>query len=99
MRPDFLTMPTPVSSAYASRAPGGWALLPWAVVPALLAIVAPSGRRTGLAIGVAIGLVFGIDQQLRGAHFLSHDLWSLALCWAVAVTVAALWPTPAERVA
>lgn len=233
MRPDFPTMPTPASSAYASRAPGGWALLPWAVVPALLAIIAhwtaldtwladalyawegqrwalrddavarglvhdggamavrlawlgvvlawvatfavdalrpyrqrlarlalsvlvaaallatlkqltgvhcpwdlvryggnalagdgggaclpaghagagyawlalafsattPAGRRTGLAIGAAAGLVFGIDQQLRGAHFLSHDLWSLALCWAVAVTVAALWPTPAEPAA
>jgi membrane-associated PAP2 superfamily phosphatase len=57
----------------------------------------PRGRRAGLAIGAAAGLVFGIDQQLRGAHFLSHDLWSMALCWAVSVTVAALWPTPAER--
>lgn len=59
----------------------------------------PSGRRTGLATGAAIGVVFGIDQQLRGAHFLSHDLWAAALCWAVAAVVAALWSTPAERVA
>ena len=34
-----------------------------------------------LAIGLAAGLVFGISQQFRGAHFLSHDIWSLALCW------------------
>jgi len=25
--------------------------------------------------------VFGIGQELRGAHFLSHDLWSLAIAW------------------
>jgi len=28
-----------------------------------------------------IGLVFGGAQQLRGAHFISHDLWTLAICW------------------
>lgn len=44
-------------------------------------------RRVGLAIGVVAGLVFGLDQQLRGAHFLSHDLWTAALCWTVAVLV------------
>ena len=41
----------------------------------------PRWRWHGLAIGLAAGLVFGIGQQLRGAHFLSHDLWSLAVCW------------------
>lgn len=44
-------------------------------------------RRVGLAIGIVAGLVFGLDQQLRGAHFLSHDLWTAALCWTVAVLV------------
>jgi membrane-associated PAP2 superfamily phosphatase len=29
--------------------------------------------------------VFGIDQQLRGAHFLSHDLFTAMICWAVAL--------------
>jgi membrane-associated PAP2 superfamily phosphatase len=33
------------------------------------------------------GMVFGLSQQLRGAHFLSHDLWTAALCWLVAVAV------------
>jgi membrane-associated PAP2 superfamily phosphatase len=44
-------------------------------------------RRTGLATGIAAGLLFGLDQQLRGAHFLSHDLWAAALCWAATVIV------------
>ncbi|HBK47551.1 MAG TPA: hypothetical protein DDZ67_14180 [Xanthomonadaceae bacterium] len=45
----------------------------------------PAWRWPALAIGLGAGLVFGFSQQLRGAHFLSHDLWSLATCWSVAL--------------
>ncbi|WP_372391329.1 phosphatase PAP2 family protein [Xanthomonas sp. NCPPB 3582] len=45
----------------------------------------PAWRLQGLSIGLAAGLIFGIAQQLRGAHFLSHDLWSLAVCWLTAL--------------
>lgn len=38
-------------------------------------------RRLGLILPLLVGLVFGLVQQLRGAHFLSHDLWALAVCW------------------
>lgn len=41
-------------------------------------------RWAGLGAGLLAGLVFGIAQQLRGAHFASHDLASLCVCWAVA---------------
>ncbi len=41
----------------------------------------PSWRWVGLGIGLAAGLVFGISQQLRGAHFLSHDVATALLCW------------------
>jgi membrane-associated PAP2 superfamily phosphatase len=40
-----------------------------------------------LAIGLAAGAVFGIGQQLRGAHFMSHDVWTAAICWFVALGV------------
>ncbi|MDO9316771.1 MAG: phosphatase PAP2 family protein [Gammaproteobacteria bacterium] len=33
---------------------------------------------------MATGLVFGVAQQLRGAHFVSHDLWTIYLCWMIA---------------
>ncbi len=33
--------------------------------------------------GLAIGFSFGLAQQLRGAHFISHDLWSLSIAWFV----------------
>ncbi len=38
----------------------------------------------GLAAALAVGLVFGISQQLRGAHFLSHDVAAMAVCWCMA---------------
>jgi membrane-associated PAP2 superfamily phosphatase len=44
----------------------------------------PQWRWRALSGVVALGLLFGVGQQLRGAHFLSHDLWSLAVCWCIA---------------
>jgi len=31
--------------------------------------------------GILLGVSFGLAQQLRGAHFLSHDLLTIGLCW------------------
>ena len=47
--------------------------------------VRPAWRWRGLAVGLVAGCVFGAAQQLRGAHFLSHDLWTLATCWTVSL--------------
>lgn len=41
----------------------------------------PRKKWLGLAIGLGMGLIYGFAQQLRGAHFLSHDLWTLSICW------------------
>jgi membrane-associated PAP2 superfamily phosphatase len=56
-------------------------------------------RNTDLAIGrrwlvasLLGGLVMGLAQQWRGAHFMSHTLWSAAVCWGVAWMVNASWP-------
>ncbi|WP_260292502.1 phosphatase PAP2 family protein [Sedimenticola hydrogenitrophicus] len=46
-----------------------------------LAVARPEWRGYGLLSGLVLGLVFGLTQQLRGAHFLSHDLWTAAICW------------------
>jgi membrane-associated PAP2 superfamily phosphatase len=46
---------------------------------------APRLRWYALGAALALGLAFGIAQQLRGAHYLSHDVWALAICWFVAV--------------
>lgn len=47
--------------------------------------VAPDWRRWGLAAGVAMGTAFAFSQELRGAHFLSHDLTTIMVCWSVSL--------------
>lgn len=37
--------------------------------------------------GLVLGLIFGISQQFRGAHFLSHDLITVTLCLLLPLTV------------
>lgn len=44
-------------------------------------------RWAGLALPLLAGVVFGLAQQLRGAHFISHDLWTLAVCWFYSLTL------------
>jgi membrane-associated PAP2 superfamily phosphatase len=41
----------------------------------------PAWRHYTLGGVLLAGLVFGVGQQVRGAHFISHDLWTLAICW------------------
>jgi membrane-associated PAP2 superfamily phosphatase len=47
----------------------------------------PAVARAWLAAVLALGLVLGIGQQMRGAHFMSHTLWTAWLCWAVALII------------
>ena len=44
-------------------------------------VTAPRFRFHGLAFGLLLGIVFSLAQEARGAHFPSHDLFSLAICW------------------
>ncbi len=61
----------------AGHASGGFILL------AMYFAALPFVRRPArfLLPGLVIGWTFALGQQSRGAHFLSHDLWTLALCW------------------
>jgi membrane-associated PAP2 superfamily phosphatase len=43
--------------------------------------------RLGLGVAIATGLLFGVAQQARGAHFASHDLWSAFLVWLTSLSV------------
>jgi membrane-associated PAP2 superfamily phosphatase len=43
---------------------------------------APSAR-IWLAGALLAGLVLGLAQQMRGAHFMSHTLWTAWLSWTV----------------
>lgn len=72
----------PASCFPAGHASAGYA---WAALYFFFLATVPRLRWLGLGVGLAAGLLFGGAQQLRGAHFLSHDLWTLAICWAVAL--------------
>ena len=37
-----------------------------------------------LAGTLALGLLLGMAQQIRGAHYMSHTLWTAWLCWTCA---------------
>ena len=38
-------------------------------------------KRYGIAAGLLLGGLYGFGQQVRGAHFPSHDLFSMIICW------------------
>ena len=66
----------------AGHASAGYA---WVALYFFFLSVRPTWRWWGLGTGLGTGLLFGISQQLRGAHFLSHDLWTLMIAWLVAL--------------
>lgn len=71
--------------------PAGHASAGYAWVALYFALAAAGvrcgGPRLGLLAALGAGAVFGLSQQLRGAHFLSHDLWTLAICWCSALAL------------
>ena len=66
----------------AGHASAGYA---WMALYFFLLATRPGWRWVGLSAGLLLGLLFGGAQQLRGAHFLSHDLWTAAICWTCAL--------------
>ena len=53
----------------------------------LFSVYRPRYRYFGLAFGLFLGALFAAAQEMRGAHFLSHDLFSLVICWYAALAV------------
>lgn len=50
-------------------------------------IYCPKLRFKVLAAILIVGFGFGLSQQFRGAHFISHDLYSLLVCLIVNIVV------------
>ena len=44
---------------------------------------APRAARLWLGAVMVLGMLFGWAQLMRGAHYLSHALWTAAICWSV----------------
>lgn len=66
----------------AGHASGGYV---WVALYFLARLYSPRWQTPALVLGLTLGGIFGAAQQLRGAHFLSHDLWTLGICWFTAV--------------
>ena len=49
--------------------------------------VAPRAAVLWLVGALFLGLGLGLVQQVRGAHYMSHTLWTAWLCWTVSGTV------------
>lgn len=80
-RPDALPRARCFPSAHASS---GYSLV------ALYFVWYERSRRravAGAVTGLGMGILFGIAQQARGAHFLSHDVWSAGLAWLTCLTL------------
>lgn len=87
---------------HASTGMGFLALaLPW-LVPRQPNLLTPARRealqRRGwrwLLAALAVGVLCGVVQSLRGAHPPSHTLWTLVICGGVALAGWRLWPLKA----
>lgn len=73
-RPDYLSYQQCFPAGHASV---GYA---WVALFFFFQQQIPRWRYLGLAVGIVFGLILGIAQQLRGAHFLSHDVTTFILC-------------------
>jgi membrane-associated PAP2 superfamily phosphatase len=57
----------------------------------------PRVAKVWLVATICIGLILGLAQQWRGAHFMSHTLWTGWMCWVVAVLTDPWFESPAIK--
>ena len=48
---------------------------------------APRAARWWLAAALTMGVLLGMGQQMRGAHYMSHTLWTAWVCWTMGLLV------------
>jgi membrane-associated PAP2 superfamily phosphatase len=51
----------------------------------------PKLAKIGLILGLLFGLVMGWSQMMRGAHFMSHNLWTAWIIWMILLVQYLLW--------
>lgn len=69
--------------------PGGHASAGFGIIAGYFALrqQKPDWARRLLVLGIVLGTVMGAVQVVRGAHFVSHNLWSLWLVWALCFAI------------
>jgi membrane-associated PAP2 superfamily phosphatase len=69
--------------------PAGHASAAFAYMGGYFVLRRVSSRVAAIWLGAAVaaGLVLGVSQQLRGAHYMSHTLWTAWVCWTVGFAI------------
>jgi membrane-associated PAP2 superfamily phosphatase len=90
--PLFGSLPTGVAPGRCL--PGGHASGGYALLAFYFGLLDLSKRwaHFGLAAGLLFGTAMGWAQMMRGAHFLSHNLWTLLTIWCVLLLWYSVWP-------
>lgn len=57
----------------------------------------PRAARAWLVAVVSLGVVYGLGQMMRGAHYPSHTMWTAWICWAVTVAATSIGPGRIRR--
>ena len=73
--------------------PSGHASVAWMWIPLLYAGIWPSRKAKYFqwAVLMVLGLLTGITQVIRGAHFPTHVLSTIWICWGVSYSAYLLW--------
>ena len=76
--------------------PSGHAVAAFAFISGWFALRphAPRAARWWLAGVLVLGVLFGWAQMVRGAHYISHTLWSAWICWTACALLNALFNRP-----
>lgn len=71
--------------------PAGHAVTGFALMILFFALEKKSARYLALLVSVVLGWVLGVYQMAKGAHFFSHNLVSMLLCFLVAAIIARVY--------
>jgi membrane-associated PAP2 superfamily phosphatase len=52
----------------------------------------PKLAKVGLILGLVFGFAMGWGQMMRGAHFMSHNLWTAWIVWMLLLAQYLIWP-------
>jgi membrane-associated PAP2 superfamily phosphatase len=52
----------------------------------------PKLAKAGLVAAIFFGSLMGWAQMMRGAHFMSHNLWTAWIVWMIVLALYLLWP-------
>ena len=59
--------------------------------------VSPRAAAVWLGASLVAGFALGLSQQMRGAHYMSHTLWTAWICWTVGFAIELILAPRASR--